>query len=110
MCDKVDDKYIDFIENYLSDVLTGQMYAEVDTITIENYLTKIEYSTTGKELLSQAHCVDLLTDDAKKIIDERFQKSNCDTHEIIIRLRYCLQMTLKKDFDIPEELVMYILR
>lgn len=110
MCDKVDDKYIDFIEDYLSDVLTGQMYADVDTITIEKYLTEIKDSTTGKKLLSQAHCAELLTDESKEIIDERLQKSNCDTHEIIIRFRYCLQMTLKKNFDIPEELVMYILR
>lgn len=110
MCDKIDNKYIDFIENYLSDVLTGQMYADVDTVSIEKYLTEIEDSTTGKKLLSQAHCADLLTDEDKEIIDERLQKSKCDTHEIVIRFRYCLQMTLKKDFDIPEELVMYILR
>lgn len=60
--------------------------------------------------MSQANCADLLNNEAKEIIEERLQKSNCDTHETIIRLRYCLQMTLKKDFDIPEELVMYILR
>ena len=23
MCDKIDDEYVDFLENYLSDVLTG---------------------------------------------------------------------------------------
>ncbi len=110
MCDKIDDKYINFLENYLSDVLTGQMYADVDTVSIEKYLAEMKDSTTGKELLSQANCADLLSDEAKKIIDERLQKSNCDTHELIIRLRYCLQMTLKRDFDIPEELVVYILR
>lgn len=99
-----------FLENYLSDVLTGQMYADVDTVSIEKYLAEMKDSTTGKELLSQANCADLLSDEAKEIIDERLQKSNCDTHELIIRLRYCLQMTLKRDFDIPEELVMYILR
>lgn len=47
----------------------------------------------------------LLTDEARDIIDERLQKSNCDVHEIIVRFRYCLQMTLRMDFDIPEELV-----
>ena len=36
MCDKIDDEYIDFLENYLSDVLTGQMYADVDTVSISN--------------------------------------------------------------------------
>lgn len=96
MCDKIDDEYIDFLENYLSDVLTGQMYADVDTVSIEKYLTEMKDSTTGKELLSQANCADLLSDEAKEIIDERLQKSNCDTHELIIRLRYCLQMTLKR--------------
>lgn len=110
MCDKIDDKYINFLENYLSDVLTGQMYADVDTASIEKYLAEIKDSITGKNLLSQAHCVDLLTDEARNIIDERLQKSNCNVHEIIVRFRYCLQMTLRKDFDIPEELVMYILR
>lgn len=104
MCDKIDDEYIDFLENYLSDVLTGQMYADVDTVYIEKYLTEMKDSTTGKELLSQANCADLLSDEAKEIIDERLQKSNCDTHELIIRLRYCLQMTLKKDFEIVSSL------
>lgn len=110
MCDKIDDEYINFLENYLSDVLTGQMYADVDTVSIEKYLAEMKDSTTGKNLLPQAHCVDLLTDEARDIIDERLQKSICDAHEIIVRFRYCLQMTLRKDFDIPEELVMYILR
>ena len=104
MCDKIDDEYIDFLENYLSDVLTGQMYADVDTVSIEKYLTEMKDSTTGKELLSQANCADLLSDEAKEIIDERLQKSNCDTHEPIIRLRYCLQMTLKRNFEIVSSL------
>ena len=100
MCDKIDDEYVDFLENYLSDVLTGQMYADVDTVSIEKYLTEMKDSTTGKELLSQANCADLLSDEAKEIIDERLQKSNCDIYELIIRFRYCLQMTLKGDFEI----------
>lgn len=82
MCDKIDDEYVDFLENYLSDVLTGQMYADVDTVSIEKYLAEMKDSTTGKNLLSQAHCVDLLTDEARDIINERLQKSNCDIHEI----------------------------
>lgn len=48
MCDKIDNEYIDFLENYLSDVLTGQMYADVDTAFIEKYLTEMKDSTTGK--------------------------------------------------------------
>ena len=29
MCDKIGDEYIDFLENYLSDVLTGQIYQKM---------------------------------------------------------------------------------